>query len=480
MLASVARLYANCDWEKNAIRRLIADGRIAARQKGLDSPDTDSNCTEECPICFLNYSEVNTTNCCHASMCTECYLQVRPQKEKEPTCPFCNSTEFSVFVDKKKTPSEVCPSETETSLSDSSSSTKEVVAKKKTASVAPSPPKSPKIERGGFGSQLEKDERFQRMRKRSESFASQNSDGPSTPKRDQDIIQSIAMSSEERQRLEEEMKAQHQHPLVLRLENEAQIRRLENDRAYQNSARSQSASRNSHLARRVRAARNWDQLANFFDQREELNNDSSMESAILYSRLAEARGASGTNSDDSNEDGNNHQDQLEGFHLLRTLLTGQIDNHQTNNSRSSSRSLRSSRRQRHPFIRSGLGMRSRGGMSDVAMATASLMMRGISEEEQMAMAIAASMRDQEQPSDENDQDDDEQEDDQAEETNSNDVEEPNHEKNEAVSEAQAPTTQATQVIESKQVSGDVESAITELARVVTDHGTDTILNGISA
>ena len=416
-------------------------------------------------------------------MCTECYLQVRPQKEKEPTCPFCNSTEFSVFVDKKKTPSEVCPSETETSLSDSSSSTKEVVAKKKTASVAPSPPKSPKIERGGFGSQLEKDERFQRMRKRSESFASQNSDGPSTPKRDQDIIQSIAMSSEERQRLEEEMKAQHHHPLVLRLENEAQIRRLENDRAYQNSARSQRATRNSHLARRVRAARNWDQLANFFDQREELNNDSSMDSAILYSRLAEAGAASGTNSDDSNDDGNNHQDQLEGFHLLRTLLTGQIDNHQTTNSSSSSnssRSLRSSRRQRHPFSRSGLGMRSRGGMSDVAMATASLMMRGISEEEQMAMAIAASMRDQEQPSDENDQDDDEQDNDQAEETNGNDTEEENQEENEAESEAQAPTTQAPQVIESKQVSGDVESTITELARVVTDNGTDTILNGISA
>lgn len=121
-------------------------------------------------------------------------------------------------------------------------------------------------------------------------------------------------------------------------------------------------------------------------------------------------------------------------------------------------------------------------MSDVAMATASLMMRGISEEEQMAMAIAASMRDQEQPS-ENDQDENENDDMQADEPNSNNTEENDQDESE-VSEARAPATQPAQVVESKhQVSGDVESAITELARVVTDNGTtsaDTILNGISA
>lgn len=331
-------------------------------------------------------------------------------------------------------------------------------------------------ETGGFGSQLEKDERFQRMRKRSESFASQNSDAPSTPKRDQDIIHSIAMSTEERQRLEEEMKAQHHHPLVLRLEHEAQERRLENDRAYQNTARSQNATRNSHLARRMRAARNWDQLATFFDQREELNDMTALESAILYTRLAEASGQttnSGTNSDDSNDnDNHSNQDQLDGFPLLRTLL-----NHDHQSSSNSSRSLRSSRRQRHPFLRSGLGLRNRG-MSDVAMATASLMMRGISEEEQMAMAIAASMREQEQPNtDENNNADGDEHDnadtDEIVETNSDASESAEEDENEA--EASAPLPQ----VESKH--RDEESTITELARVVTDSAeTDTIPAGISA
>mmetsp|Transcript_3751 Transcript_3751/g.7798 ORF Transcript_3751/g.7798 Transcript_3751/m.7798 type:complete len:532 (-) Transcript_3751:227-1822(-) len=488
-------LYAGCDWEKNAIRRLIGDGRIAARQKGLESPDTSTGYTEECPICFLYYSEVNKTNCCHACMCTECYLQVRPQKEKTSTCSFCNCDDFSVSLKKKKdAPEEKCPSEVSTSGSDTSGSSSDEKPKKKSgASVAPhTPPQTPKasVRNGSFGSELEKDERYQRMRKRSESFAS--SDGNTTPKKEKEIIQSVAMTPEERQRLEEEMKAQHFHPLILRLDNEAQERALENDRAYQNSARGQqaSASRNQHLSRRVRTARNWEQITNFFDQGEEMDGVGALESAILYSRLAEAsregagneNRAAGNNAD--NSDGDNNRGQLEGFPLLRTLLTGQIDSHQ------SGRSMRSSRRQRHQFMRSGLGslaVRHRG-MGDVAMGTASLMMRGISEEEQINMAIAASMRDHENPENAETDEEESNADDETNEVDDEnaDTSEDSSSDNQAEMTDDAESNVAEEEEEPQMKvpgSGDEASTITELARVVTDTRSpdaDTILNGIAA
>ena len=508
----VSRLYSGCDWEKNAIRKLVADGRIAARQKGLESPDSSTGATEECPICFLYYSEVNMTTCCHASMCTECYLQVRPQKEKQSTCPFCNCDDFSVVKDKKnKQVPEACPSETSTSLSDSSgsrttSSSNGTSKKKSAASVAPHTTPEAKTKTTGFGSELEKDERFKRMRKRSESFAS--SDGKSAPKKEQEIIQSIAMSAEERQRLEEEMKAQHHHPLMLRLDSEAQERRMENDRAYQNSSRGhQTSSRNNpHLSRRVRTARNWEQIASIFYQADEIDNMSSLESAIVHSRMHEraAEYRANNNSSNSNSNNNSNREQLDGFPLLRTLLTGQLDSNPESRSSSSgsgSGSTRSSsRRHRHPFSRS----RNRG-MGEVAMGAASLMMLGISEEEQMAMAIAASMQDQEEahtPTSEieDETNDENQETDQNNETDnsvsigsvsigsvssSNSIEQgsPDGSDNSADSSEDPPSQDQEPPHLKEEGSGDEESTITELARVVTDSRSpdaDTILNGIAA
>jgi len=494
-------LYGDCSWDEKAIRRLIGDGRIAARVKGEDSPDSSSGCTEECPICFLMYSDINKTTCCHANMCTECFLQVRPQKEKQSTCPFCNSEDFSVVMVKKKEPdSQVeCPSETSTSLSDSSSSSitssSASLKKKSAASVAPHTPK-PKAKTTGFGSELEKDERFQRMRKRSESFAS--SDGTRTPKRDEEMIQSIAMTPEERQRLEEEMKAQHFHPLVLRLESEAQERRLENDRAYQStaSARNQqtfdtSTSRGYHMSRRARERRNWDQLASFFDQGEDMDDMSTLETAILYSRLRDESNSEGGGSSNNNSD----REQMDGIPLLRTLLTGQLDGNEGSSRSGRSLNLRSSRRQRNQLMRSGLGsfgMRNRG-MGDVALETASMMMRGISEEEQISMAIAASMRDQETA--ESDEGNDEEESSEVDSSNSgNDSpaedssDDSGADSSSSASSSPQPSTaqssgDASQPQLKHQGNGDEASTITELARVVTDTGApnaDTILNGIAA
>jgi hypothetical protein len=313
------------------------------------------------------------------------------------------------------------------------------------------------------------------------------------------MIQSIAMTPEERQRLEEEMKAQHFHPLVLRLESQAQERRLENDRAYQStaSARNQqtfdtATSRGYHMSRRARERRNWDQLASFFDQGEDMDDMSALETAILYSRLRDERNSEGGSN-------NSDREQLDGIPLLRTLLTGQLDGNEGSSRSGRSLNLRSSRRQRNQLTRSGLGsfgMRNRG-MGDVAIETASMMMRGISEEEQISMAIAASMRDQETADgDDGDEGNDEEESSEVDSSNSeNDspAEDSSDDSGADSSEDSSSSSPPPSIAQSSgegsqpqlkhQVNGDEASTITELARVVTDTGApnaDTILNGIEA
>jgi len=495
------RLYGNtCDWEKNAIRRLIADGRIAARLKGKESPDPASGATEECPICFLMYSEVNTTTCCHANMCTECYLQVRPQKEKDPTCPFCNCEGYSVVCKKKNSdiPS-VCHSETASSYSDSSgdvSGSSKVNSKKKSpASAAPHTPKA-KAKTTGFGSELEKGERFKKLKERSESFAS--SDGTCTPKKEQDIIHSIAMSEDDRKKLEEEMKAQHNHPLVLQLEAEAQERRLENDRAYQSSNSSSwrshhsngsSTSRNQHISRRARATRNWDQLARFLDQGEEDDDIAALETAILFTRMAEEVQ---TEASDGNRTAGNRNDsdrELEGFAMLRSLLTGQLDSNNERVSSGRSLSMRSGRRQRN-LMRSSFGSLSlrHRGMGDVAIDTASMMMHGISEEEQISMAIAASMQDQEHA--QSDEEDDNESNGSIGTGVTSSTTEDNNNSDQSADDTVDPSEfSPSEVAENgrqqlkREGNADEASTITELARVVTDTNApngESILNRVTA
>jgi len=482
-------LYGGCAWDEKAIRRLIADGRIASRLKGHESPDSTIGATEECPICFLMYTEVNTTTCCNAKMCTECFLQVRPQKEKESTCPFCNCNDFSVVISKTKTLDieDVCPSDTSTSTSssfsdstDSSTSTNSTgnLKKKSAALVAPHTPSC-------FGSQLAKDARFQMMRDRSQSFAS--SDGTSTPKIEHEIIQSIAMTGEERKKLEEEMKAQHFHPLVLRLEAEAHERRLENDRAYQNSSASRnqqsndsSSNRGYHMTRRARTTRNWEQLAHFFDQGEEIDDMTALETAILFNRMTEREQA-----DDNGDSSGNNNGELDGFPLLRSLLTGHVDSNQVSASSGRSHNFRTSRRQRSQFMRSNVRHR---GMNDVALGTASMMMHGISEEEQLSMAIAASMQDQQIVQNDgdnsivaevsNEMDATISNSDNNDRTPANSDSRADSLENSSSSVAQGPGEQLK-----RQSNGDEESTITELARVVTDTSSpnaDSIFNGIAA
>jgi len=122
-----------------------------------------------------------------------------------------------------------------------------------------------------------------------------------------------------------------------------------------------------------------------------------------------------------------------------------------------------------------------------------MMMRGISEEEQISMAIAASMRDQETA--ESDEGNDEEESSEVDSSNSgNDSpaedssDDSGADSSSSASSSPQPSTaqssgDASQPQLKHQGNGDEASTITELARVVTDTGApnaDTILNGIAA
>ncbi|XP_031480910.1 E3 ubiquitin-protein ligase GW2-like [Nymphaea colorata] len=82
----------NVDYKK--LRRLIRAGKLAPCFPGQDeqSPDLD-----ECPICFYYFPSLNRSRCCSKSICTECFLQMKPQDATRPAqCPFCKSSGYAV------------------------------------------------------------------------------------------------------------------------------------------------------------------------------------------------------------------------------------------------------------------------------------------------------------------------------------------------------------------------------------------------
>jgi hypothetical protein len=386
------------------------------------------------------------TKCCHAYICTECFLQVRPQKEKQSTCPFCNCSKLQVSVAKKPTEDDIQTRHKEEQsvmearirgtnnngngnglqndasticLTDHETTN---VKKKSHAAVAPDSP-SP----SGFGSELEKDERFQMLKKRSESFAS--NEGNRTPQVDNEIIKSIAMTPEERRRLEAEMRTQLSHPLTLQVEAEAQERMLQNEQTYQRnnpgssnsllvSQRAAEMMRHGRRRQRGGSPRDWNSIVDAFERGGNgevgsLDDLVVLEAAILLSMEAEAR----RSRDGDNFDAEQHA--REGFPLVRSFLSGQVgsnislrrgeDIHRMADMTGSSpsavsqvqeqalaRSLRDSQQRNQAGRTSTFGGAARyfRGMGDAALDTASMMMRGISEEEQIAMAIAASLQEQ--------------------------------------------------------------------------------------
>lgn len=82
-------LYPSCTWDAKVVRRLILRHELAPRYPGLDEVRGDGYDDEECPICMLAYPILNATKCCKGRLCTECYLQIRPQRHNKEACPFC-------------------------------------------------------------------------------------------------------------------------------------------------------------------------------------------------------------------------------------------------------------------------------------------------------------------------------------------------------------------------------------------------------
>jgi hypothetical protein len=238
---------------------MIGDGKLASRQQW----DADKYGVEldaehhECPICFFSYPQMNTTKCCQANICTECYLQLQPYqkpnshgnqnkplvmnaKTQQNSCPFCNTAKLLVTVGPmKQVQSELDeqnpqPPEQPMSLSSSSSSSiKDTSAGEPPESSLPTHPTTSTTT--GFGSSLEQNSRVAMMRARSCSIASEHSHSSSTTasvKEQQDMVSQLAMTVQERQQIEEEMRAQHLHPLALKIEQEEMERRLKNQLQY--------------------------------------------------------------------------------------------------------------------------------------------------------------------------------------------------------------------------------------------------------
>ena len=281
-----SRLYSSCAWEPKQIRRLIGDGKLAARTKGTEESTAGDGVSEECPICFLQYTALNQTKCCQAYICTECFLQVRNPKDTTTACPFCNQklavqiAALSVETTRQRRTEEQRVIEAQikaqSSHNDSNSNTKEQAPSSTTTSSS-LPPLSAQPRNTEFGASLEQNERIARLRHRSSSGASSSAgtnlsvdtSSTNTTMLTNTDLQSVAMTPAERQALEAEMKAQHHHPLTQRMQQEEEERRFRNEREYRNnSPHYQQRQQLRELQARSRARgsrRDWNRIVQAFE-----------------------------------------------------------------------------------------------------------------------------------------------------------------------------------------------------------------------
>ncbi|KAM0012830.1 putative protein Sip5/DA2 [Helianthus debilis subsp. tardiflorus] len=69
-------LYEHKDVDHMKLRKLILESKLAPCYPGAD--DDCSFDLDECPICFLYYPSLNRSRCCMKGICTECFLQMKP------------------------------------------------------------------------------------------------------------------------------------------------------------------------------------------------------------------------------------------------------------------------------------------------------------------------------------------------------------------------------------------------------------------
>jgi len=300
---------------------------------------------------------------------------------KNCLCPFCNTTNFTVKIDEKTEEKDM---EKENELDD-------IELEKR---------RKKEIKEGEFGSRV--------LRERSESLTS------SEKSEVDDQVIPFVMSPEERKKIEDLMREQYNHPLARRMDMEAEERREQHDQTYRR-ANSDRHIRNRGLLPRnflsSRGGRNFNQIMRAFEQNygeegrpQTLDDLVVLEAAILLSM--EQQAARRRNRGGSSEDGAASDQARPSFpHVLQALMAR--------------RAAESSRRgedddteeEEENFIprrihRLRPGRRDRGfHLASEAGATAALLMRGVSEEEQMEMAIAASLRESQTQETESNEDD---------------------------------------------------------------------------
>ena len=353
---------------------------MAARLPGQEvrRQETDT----ECPICFLNYAQVNQTKCCQASLCTECYLQVRPPKERV-VCPFCNSPNLTVTLQQTLSPQAVKERQAEEQRAleaslrmrnqsrNSSSTANDENGNSKSNNNEEDPEKN-KEQAPGFGSSLESDEHVLLLRQRSSSLSDTASDAD---------LANLAMTVDERQALEAQLRAQQQSPLIQRMQQEEMERAFRNEREYLQQQQQQQ--RTSGGRRR----RDWARLIQAFEEQgggsgrggiQSLEDLAMLEAAMRMASLDGYVGGSSSSSRRRRGGGEAQQsntaadgDDNEGgpSPLRRRMLDSRMVRHDVSAPDGS-----------HAFL----------GGSAIA---SQLIMRGMSEEEQLAMAIAASLED---------------------------------------------------------------------------------------
>lgn len=194
-------LYKSCAWDDRTIRRLIGDGKVAARLVGSDER---ASCRDkECPICFLHYAEVNLLKCCKAMICTECYLQVQCPVTRGNPCPFCNKPKMTIMIANNLVDEEVIRKEEEEQRMIEAAIRAKLQGENGGLSLSSTPTSS-------FGSNLE-----QEMRARTRSMSSEV----------HDEMGIIAISPDDRRALEEEMMSQTSHPLLQQMAIDAEQER---------------------------------------------------------------------------------------------------------------------------------------------------------------------------------------------------------------------------------------------------------------
>jgi hypothetical protein len=369
----------------------------------------------------MYYSETNISKCCNATVCTECYLQIKPQKDKHTTCPFCNNPKMSITVQRAMDEDDILKRDQEEQRVIEAAIRNRAAQKNgESAGLDNNTSDNSPEGTGTFGSSLDNYNRTRTFSNASSSNVSATSSEPGgTAITNMDdtnnALLSVAMTPEDRRALENEMRAQLSHETHQRMrseEEEASMRRAQE--WYGSEAGARSRMRDARLAELS------DLLARM-SGRGENDGEDGEGGAVGRGRGAATLGSLIRAMERTGRGGPTMEDlmRLEAAFLLGMDGDMRRQRNQSSSAGNSSRSdndgLAAGFGYSDPHGVSMLGrtggpsrrvqMRGSGGrgISSAHLDTAELYMRGVSEEEQIAMAIAMSMQDQQQTQNDGDQ-----------------------------------------------------------------------------